>query len=937
MLKPTPPPPDKLAKYVGSLARFGDPTSRLKAEHKVVVMIAIELRKHGYEALATFLELRPASGPPVLAAAVHYFFQREVEEDRELFQGLAFAQMDSLAQGQSAGFASLADALDKHGERLEELLTDVHAAVVQTRADVLDVKAELQRQGQQMQELGDAVLKALHQHHLEKRTLHTGDSLSIRDESERRLVKDLVRQYRSLPPEQRQKMPALLNAVGKLEVVAGEFESAERDFRELAGMVEDSSARAEAAHNAYLAALERRAWADALSELKEAARMDASRFAPFPLEKFEPERILGAGGFGVAFLCRNTRSGGRVVIKTLRSEGMDRDVKEVFREAQTLEALEHPAIIRIRDCDFADPERSRPYLVMDYFQGQTLAEHVEQNGPLKINETLHLARVSAEGLQRAHQNGILHRDVKPANLLVRPSQKGWEVRLIDFGLALRAPTKGSTRRSSLDRTLAGASIAGTLEYAAPEQMGKLKGVAVGTYSDIYGFGKTCCFALFGTASPTFQHWQKIPPALADLLGRCINEQPSARPQDFAAVLGELERLASSSGTRSGTPRILDAQPVRSRPATTVPTRAEAPRLSHPEPEPPRRRHEPREKRGETDNRPRRRASGAWWVIGLVDGVPALFLVWFGIVCAGWLFRPSPIAWKPPVDGSVANGGNGFPLVNDTDKNDPLKGLGGLPRIGGTTKGKSGIPGMGNWPGPSFPGGATSIPPSEFKDALATLQKKPSPSIEELRRLADRFALTMPTEKQKDQREAVKRMLAAGSAGPGLAILEQARLADDMLHVSRALNPLLRDSDPANKKSAALAMQRWGTEENVDDLVANVEGTNITELFMRIEVARALAFIGDARGTSAVTRQVMGSFHDRAQGMKDVLIAFGSRAEPAVRSYLKSTKRDEKKTACEILKQIGTESSIPDLEALSIDRFVGRQAKDAIAAIRARKK
>src|SRR5208282_859618 len=122
-------------------------------------------------------------------------------------------------------------------------------------------------------------------------------------------------------------------------------------------------------------------------------------------------------------------------------------------------------------------------------------------------------------LRRAHERGILHRDVKPANLLVRPSSSlplsqggkgGWEAKLIDFGLALRARSPGSTRRASLDRTLAGASIAGTIEYAAPEQMGKLKGVAVGTYSDVYGFGKLCCFALFGTPNPTFQHWQKLP-------------------------------------------------------------------------------------------------------------------------------------------------------------------------------------------------------------------------------------------------------------------------------------------------------------------------------------------------------------------------------------------------------------------------------------------
>src|SRR5581483_5369088 len=131
----------------------------------------------------------------------------------------------------------------------------------------------------------------------------------------------------------------------------------------------------------------------------------------------------------------------------------------------------------------------------------------------------------------------------------------------------------STMRSSLDHTLAGASIAGTLEYGAPEQMGKLKGVPVGPYSDVYGFGKTCCFALFGTAQPTYHHWQKLPRHLADLLGRCLAEQPRERPQDFAAVLRELPGGAAESGSRQPrkpadvpVPRmaavpIIDAEPV----------------------------------------------------------------------------------------------------------------------------------------------------------------------------------------------------------------------------------------------------------------------------------------------------------------------------------------------------------------------------------------
>jgi serine/threonine protein kinase len=522
-----------------------------------------ELREHGYPVLARLVALRPPKGPPLLVVAARYFFRREIETDRELFQGLAFARLDQLSESQEAGFHALATALDEHAERLEELLDNVLSVVVETHGDVLDIKSELQRQGRQMQELGKAVLQALQQHQLEKRELHPGDSLSLRGDTERQLVKGLVARYRVLPEDERRRLPALLNAVGKLEVAAGDFEAAQRDFQKVATLVPDPKARAEAQHNGYQAALERRAWPEALAALHEAARLDPQRFGPFPLDKFEPERILGAGGFGVAFLCRNRHSGSRVVVKTLRSDTLERNVAEVFREAQVLEELEHPAIIRVRDCDYADAARTRPYVVMDYFPGSTLAEYVEQKGPLSAEHLVELGFRIGEGLQKAHAKGILHRDVKPANLLVRqvPGARGdsaprWEVKLIDFGLAMRKTALQSTSRSQADRTVTGSSIAGTLDYAAPEQMGRLPNVPVGPYSDVYGFAKTCCYALFRTPQPTFQHWQRIPPSLAELLGHCLAEQPKDRPSDFNAVLHRLSRIQTAAA-----PVILDAEPA----------------------------------------------------------------------------------------------------------------------------------------------------------------------------------------------------------------------------------------------------------------------------------------------------------------------------------------------------------------------------------------
>jgi serine/threonine protein kinase len=212
----------------------------------------------------------------------------------------------------------------------------------------------------------------------------------------------------------------------------------------------------------------------------------------------------------------------------------------VFREAQVLEEIEHPAIIRLRDCDYADADQKRPYLVMDYFEGLTLSDYVEKHGTLKPEELVALAVPMAEALQAAHARGILHRDVKPANVLVRREGDGarWRIKLIDFGLALKQSVLRTTVSNPAARakTIMGYSVAGTVDYAAPEQMGRLPGVAVGPYTDVYGFGKTCCHALFRTVQPLRKHWREIPEPLADLLEQCLSESPEERLANFTEVL-----------------------------------------------------------------------------------------------------------------------------------------------------------------------------------------------------------------------------------------------------------------------------------------------------------------------------------------------------------------------------------------------------------------
>jgi uracil-DNA glycosylase family 4 len=531
-----------LAREVGAFARFSDPRHLIAAEFRVLEQTAEELKHQGYGAVAHLVTLRPDNGEPLLVLGVRYFFRRAIEEDSQLFQGLAFAQLERLQQTQEQGFAGLHRLLTEQGARLQEVLESLEKTVAETHAAVLDIQEEQKRQGEQHRDIYHAVIDVQRRLDLLQREVRPRDSLSIRSDGERRLVREVVLRYRALPEERRRELPALLNAVGKLEVAAGEFGAAEKDFAAVAGLVTDRQARGEAHLNAHRAALENRDWDTALRELLAAVKLDEARFAPFPVAKYEPRRILGAGGFGVAYLCRHRQLGAEVVVKTIIGDGLDRSVEDVFAEAKALWALDHPAIIRLLDCGYADPAHSaRPYFVMNYFEGQTLEVQARAQ-PLAVDDLLSVARQMADGLHAAHSRGILHRDVKPGNVLVRQGADGWQVKLIDFGLALRHDSLPSTAVSS--KTLHGSSIAGTLDYAAPEQMGKLSGVTVGPTADVYGFARTCCYALFGTPQPLPRHWRSLPQPLADLLEQCLEEKPEQRPA-FPTVLQRLPRSGAA--------------------------------------------------------------------------------------------------------------------------------------------------------------------------------------------------------------------------------------------------------------------------------------------------------------------------------------------------------------------------------------------------------
>jgi serine/threonine protein kinase len=538
----SPAPVDELQRHTRALANYADPAALVEAEWHAAAAMADVCERSGHPNLAAFLRLR-AGELPLLTVAVRYYFRRAVEEDRELFQGLSFAKLEAVSTAQDRQFAMLAETLDRHAARLDGMLDDVLEDVgyirenMASRADVARIEGMLL---QILAQLGMAKVREMSSRH----------SMSIRTDNDRRAADAAIRDYRALPEAVRRANPQLIESAAKVQFALGDFGEAQASFLELPDLLEDNHAKAQAHYNAYLAALElgskpgnSEIWSTALRELLEAAKLNPQRYVPFDLGKYEPVRILGVGGFGVTFLCRNRTTGGYRVIKTLHAEQLDDFRRQcVLDEGRILEHVQHPNIVRIYDIEFAAQPDQRPYFVMEFCDGfQTLEEYVAKYGKLGLADVCEIARQIAAGLKAAHDKGVLHRDIKPANVLVRREGKVWQVRLIDFGLALRGDLLqfGHQSRAKDSASILNREIAGTRAYAPPEQMDEERQTEIGTHSDIYSLGKTCYFMLFLKPDPDDDEKQSLPTRLRAFLSRCTAGTISKRPNDADELVKEM--------------------------------------------------------------------------------------------------------------------------------------------------------------------------------------------------------------------------------------------------------------------------------------------------------------------------------------------------------------------------------------------------------------
>lgn len=419
---------------------------------------------------------------------------------------------------------------------------------------MLDLQAEQHDHGQSCADLYEVVAQLKRRHDLHPCSVRPRDGLALRRDSEREIVQDLVRRFRDLPVEQQRRLPALLNSLAQLQVVVGDLQASQRDFQEVAHLVTDPISQSEAHHNVYRAALECCDWNGALVALRRAVALDADAFEPFPFARYEPERILGAGGFGVSFLCREHANNRRVVVKALRADSLERDVATLFHDFRNLQELDHPALVRIVDCTCAGGEDARPYLVLEYVEGQSLAEHIAQQGPLRPEEWLTIAWPLARALQAAHGRAILHRSLRPSAVLLVPVAQApdtenqpprWRVKLLDTGLSLKrtAIHACASNPEAGSQTTLGRTVARTIPFAPVEVIARPKGHAwVGAHSDIYSFGKLCLFSLTGCADFADRNLERLPPAWRQVLADCTAWTIAARPEHLGLVLDRISQF-----------------------------------------------------------------------------------------------------------------------------------------------------------------------------------------------------------------------------------------------------------------------------------------------------------------------------------------------------------------------------------------------------------
>ncbi|HXJ90265.1 MAG TPA: protein kinase [Candidatus Binatia bacterium] len=293
-----------------------------------------------------------------------------------------------------------------------------------------------------------------------------------------------------------------------------------------------------------------------------------SLFPGTRLGPYEIQAPVGAGGMGEVYRARDTRLDRIVAVKILPEHLSSQEARQRFdREARAISSLSHPNVCHLYDVGHQD---STQYLVMEYLEGETLADRLHR-GPMPLDQVLRVGIEICEGLETAHRNGVVHRDLKPGNIMLTKSG----AKLMDFGLAKPMQV---TPASTLTQTLATpnhpvttkGTFVGTFQYMSPEQV---EGTEADGRSDIFALGavlyemvagkmafegktaaSTIAAILAAQPKPLTSAEPMTPPALDFVIRTCLAKDPEERWQCAADVSRQLRWISEGPASAAVTAR-----------------------------------------------------------------------------------------------------------------------------------------------------------------------------------------------------------------------------------------------------------------------------------------------------------------------------------------------------------------------------------------------
>lgn len=360
------------------------------------------------------------------------------------------------------------------------------------------------------------------------------DELTYYNTTNLRLIKQAVELSRNVALSSPQYSQIAIR-LGSVVSSQGDLTQAEALFAKASQQANNDDERALSQFNLFQLFIRQQRYDKALTSLQHAIRLKPHTYALHNVHTYDLQCILGAGGMGCVFLAKNRFRNQQVVIKCFW-EMVSGSSRELFKEVFLMAEIAGKYVPQPLHCGFVDEMRQqRGYFVAEYIPEAIDGEAwLEKHGALDVSTGIMVGLQIAKGLQLAHEKGIYHLDLKPANILLRHlDNKAIQVKIIDFGLANIAPSLGQEMAQRSRHSLsvfAQTAMFGTLDYASPEQQGMTRYGVPDAKSDVYSFGKTL-YRLLTAENPQTFHPRRLKEEfkLFDLLCDCVELDPEQRP------------------------------------------------------------------------------------------------------------------------------------------------------------------------------------------------------------------------------------------------------------------------------------------------------------------------------------------------------------------------------------------------------------------------